>query len=108
MLSTLSFKPFGKEKLTLSEDSVKQENITQAGPVPDPWILAGNTIELSVEAKVTRDQLHAALDQILTVSGCPGCGLLGFDINLRGQDPITNQLQGIQGIKSVRLVSRQG
>ncbi len=92
----------------MSEDIVKQKSIAQTGPSPDPWVLAGNTIQVSVEAEVTREQLHAALDQILNVSGCPGCGLLGFDINLRGQDPITTQLQGIQGVKSIRLVSRQG
>jgi hypothetical protein len=92
----------------LPEDFVKQENATHAGPLPDPWSLAGNIIQVNVEATVTRDQLHEALDQVLTLSGCAGCGLLGFDVHLLGGDPITSQLQAIQGIKSVRLVSRQG
>lgn len=91
----------------MSQDSVKQENITHAGPVPVPWHLAGNIIEVNVEADITRDQVHKVVDHILTLSGCPACGLLGFDVRLLGSDPVSSQLQSVQGIKSVRLVSRQ-
>lgn len=81
---------------------------TALGPVPEPWLFVGNVVKVSVEANITREQVHETIDRIFRLSGCTGCGLLGFDVHLLGGgDPAPiAQLRGVQGVQNVELVNR--
>jgi hypothetical protein len=45
----------------------------------------------------TAKQLHETLDRILTLHGCPACGLVGIDIRFRLGDPV--QRLAIKGVE---------
>jgi hypothetical protein len=55
---------------------------------------------LFVEGKVSVDSLTSALSQIVHIAGCPGCGMIGFDISfIRGVEvQISSQLPAVQTI----------
>jgi hypothetical protein len=40
-------------------------------------------VQLSVR-DLQLEQLHSSLQRVLDLAGCPGCGLAGLDLNIRG------------------------
>jgi len=56
------------------------------------------------EGKVTPEDLHAALDQVIrhmaSMSGCRNCGLNGFDLSFLRGDPALSQLAQIPNIQA--------
>ena len=65
--------------------------------------LAGRKVHVFVNKGIKADTLNQTLDRIYRLSGCLGCGLLGYDIILHGGDPgpdsfDTNGLPGVGGV----------
>jgi hypothetical protein len=58
--------------------------------------LNGNLVRLSSApgSKIGSKQVHAALDSIFRLSGCLGCGLIGYDIHINGPDPDPLDIEG--------------
>jgi len=89
-----------------AEESKPQEKVIALGPNPNPWF-KGNVVEVNVRPDITREQVHEALDRILTLSGCLACGLLGFDVHILGGDPeIFQSFREIEGVQDVKVVSK--
>lgn len=64
--------------------------------------LRPGSVQLALDTKVSREDLHKVLDRILDVSGCPACGLLGFDLVMRGVDPrISEPFRDIEAVRDV-------
>lgn len=59
----------------------------------------GTSIYLSMHPNVKAEQLHQALDRILNLRGCRGCGLQGFDLHLYGGDPQTDAIKNLPGVQ---------
>ena len=72
--------------------------------LPPRDVLNGHVQVVIEEAKITPQSLHIALDEILRYSGCPACGLVGFDLSfLRGNPPF-DRLRQLSGVHSAGLI----
>jgi len=70
----------------------------------EPLVVGGlrtGAIQLTVARNVKADHVHAALDKIFELHGCPACGLNGLDISLRHSTPLVDSFKGFQGISAV-------
>ena len=73
--------------------------------------LKGKTISLAARPNIKAEGIHKALDEIFRMSGCPSCGLNGFDIRLKGvldQDirQRFTQVEKIEGISGIEVNER--
>jgi len=59
------------------------------------------TVTVSVVEGVKLETLHAALDNIVKLTGCLGCGLVGIDLNFRGGDPDLGNIRNLPGVNGV-------
>jgi hypothetical protein len=51
--------------------------------------------------KVTIENLQEIVAQVAKLSGCPACGILGFDLRLSGDPVEAGQLAKLHGVKSI-------
>jgi len=67
--------------------------------------LAGKTVRLGFDAKVTPESIHKALETLFEISGCLACGLLGFDIHLHGvnPDPVLQRVVAVEQFEGVHF-----
>lgn len=63
--------------------------------------LRPGTIRVSVKREIKSDELHAALDRILDLHGCPTCGLNGLDVLFRHFQPINEAFREFKNISNV-------
>ena len=56
------------------------------------------TVTVSVVEGVKLETLHAALDNIVKLTGCLGCGLVGIDLTFRGGDPELGSIRNLPGV----------
>jgi hypothetical protein len=73
-----------------------------------PNVLLGKTVTLVPikpgAGKLTKPQIHAAIDELMRLSGCPACGLVGFDVRIFG-DP-GEKLKGAGKLESFEMLVR--
>ena len=62
------------------------------------------TISISFDRNVKIDHIHEALKQVIGRLGCPGCGLLGYDVRLGIGGPESWQIN-VQGVREVTFRS---
>jgi hypothetical protein len=53
---------------------------------------------VNVADGVKLETLHQALDNIVRLTGCLGCGLVGIDVNFRGGDPDLANVRTLPGV----------
>jgi hypothetical protein len=46
------------------------------------------------------EHLHTMIEQLIPLRGCRGCGLMGFDAQLRHEAPARVDLPGLEGVPS--------
>jgi hypothetical protein len=93
--------------VTICTKEYIMENMqARLNPEPCPWLIAGRVVAITVEPNVTAADVHQTLDRIFHLAGCPGCGLLGFDVSLLGDPGIRQSIEEIPGVKAVELVNR--
>jgi hypothetical protein len=58
------------------------------------------TIGLSVERDISAESVHAALDRIFDLVGCPTCGLNGIvDLTINVVNPVLrDEIKGVVGL----------
>lgn len=67
-----------------------------------------STVQVTVQQGIGLEDLQAMIGRIVTLSGCTGCGLLGFDLHILGGDPeLFKSLRPIEGVQSARVVAEQ-
>ena len=65
--------------------------------------LAGKRVTINVTKNVKPEQINKALEELYNLSGCRPCGILGWDLILRGGDPEIAALQSIRDIGNVTV-----
>lgn len=72
--------------------------------------LQGQSVTLTFKPGVKKEQINAALEQIYLESGCPACGLIGFDLDfkLAPVNPFLDRirLEDFKGLSSVNVRPR--
>jgi hypothetical protein len=63
------------------------------------------TVTVNVIEGVKLDTLHQALDQIVKLTGCLGCGLVGIDLSFRGGDPELGGVRNLPGVTGATFSS---
>jgi hypothetical protein len=58
------------------------------------------TINVRLRENVTLENLDSIIHNIVGLSGCRGCGLLGFEIVLGGDPPELQQIEKLPGVSS--------
>ncbi len=58
------------------------------------------TVHIRLAEKVTLENVHSIIDQITTMSGCRGCGFLGFELRLGGDPVEAIDIGKLPGVKS--------
>ncbi|MBI1807676.1 MAG: hypothetical protein HYR76_11555 [Ignavibacteria bacterium] len=76
-----------------------------ASPLTGVGALRPGTIQLVVDERITPKGLHASLDRVFKLHGCPSCGLAGLDFRIRVQDKML--AEKFQDIREVRDISVQ-
>jgi hypothetical protein len=66
--------------------------------------LRPGTVRVAVRKEIRAEELHAALDRILELHGCPACGLNGLDILFRHQLPIQDAFRDIKNVAAVEQI----
>jgi hypothetical protein len=61
------------------------------------------TVNVTFVEHVKLETLHAALDNIVKLTGCLACGLVGIDVNLRGGDPVLDGVRNLPGVTGVNF-----
>ncbi len=61
--------------------------------------LKGN-IKIRVTQNVTLENLHSIIDNIVGMTGCRTCGLLGVDLQLGGDPVEFQQITKLPGVQS--------
>jgi len=80
---------------------VTQSKLSPQDPIP--------CLTVNVHPNITREQLHTMVDRIIGLSGCTGCGLLGFDVHILGGDlRVFEQFRDLEGVQSVRFAPATG
>ena len=65
----------------------------------------GSKVQLSMQAGITREDVHEAIDRVLSLAGCRTCGIASFDIHLLGGDPeVFEKFRDIKGVQDVQVV----
>lgn len=70
----------------------------------EPLVVGGlrtGAVQLTVGRNAKADHIHAALDKIFELHGCPACGLNGLDISFRHTTPMMDAFKGFQSISAV-------
>jgi len=56
-------------------------------------------IRVSVGGNITLDNLHKVVAQVVHLTGCTACGLVGVDLHVLGGDPeAAKSFEGIAGV----------
>ncbi|MCC7504962.1 MAG: hypothetical protein IT259_06670 [Saprospiraceae bacterium] len=66
--------------------------------------LRPGAVRVSVKRDIKSDELHAALDRILELHGCTGCGMNGLDIMFRQLPPINELFRDFKNIAGVESI----
>lgn len=72
---------------------------------PSPWLVSDSMIQIRVQPEITREDIHAVIDRILSLTGCRTCGLVGVDVQFFGGDP-AYLLSNLPGVQDVRIVPK--
>ena len=62
-------------------------------------------VTISVADSVKLETLHAAVDNIVKLTGCLGCGLVGIDLTFRGGDPDLGGIRNMPGVNDATFTS---
>ncbi len=62
-------------------------------------------VTISVSDSVKVETLHAAVDNIVKLTGCLGCGLVGIDLTFRGGDPDLGNIRNLPGVNGATFSS---
>jgi hypothetical protein len=62
------------------------------------------TVNVTFEENVKLETLLAVLDNIVKLTGCVACGLVGIDVNFRGGDPALDNVRNLPGVTGVNFV----
>ena len=62
------------------------------------------TVQVNVVEHVKLDTLHAALDNIVKLTGCLTCGLVGIDLIFRGGDPELGGVRNLPGVAGASFI----
>lgn len=63
--------------------------------------LRPGTIRLVVRPQIGPEEIHAALDRVLNLHGCPKCGFNGLSLLFQREDPLQAAFNEFQNIASV-------
>jgi hypothetical protein len=63
--------------------------------------LRRGTMKLTVKSTIKPEELTEALNRIIDIQGCTGCGFQGFDVLISRQNPVINQFKGLNNIADV-------
>ena len=58
-------------------------------------------VQLQFRPEVTKEEVHAAIDNVFGRYGCVTCGLRGIDLQLHGGDPEVAELAKLKGVTGV-------
>ena len=61
------------------------------------------SVQLAFRDRVNVKDVHAAIDRILGIAGCPTCGLLGLDLHLHSQPVALDRFRDIKGVMGVGI-----
>lgn len=64
-------------------------------------------VRVQFKAKVDKKSVIKTIEDIMTLSGCTGCGLLGLDLFLHGGDPAINQISQLPGVAGVVVTASE-
>jgi hypothetical protein len=59
------------------------------------------SIQVQFSHDVTKENVLAAIERVLNVSGCSTCGIRGIDLRLIGSDPIFQEVGRLPGVASI-------
>ncbi len=66
--------------------------------------LRPGAIQLTLRNAPSAKSIHAALDKIFRLHGCPTCGLNGLDIRLRPQEVLFNEFQDLPEVMDIQRI----
>ena len=65
--------------------------------------VARKSFDLEFKPEVTAEELHATLDRLLELAGCPACGLNGIDIRFAPEFDLRAKLD-LPSLATARLL----
>lgn len=72
--------------------------------------LQGQSVTLTFKPGVKKEEINAALEKIYLESGCPACGLIGFDLDfkLAPVNPILDRIriENFKGLANIDVRPR--
>jgi hypothetical protein len=71
--------------------------------------LAGRSVTLTFKEGVKKEEINAALEKIYLEAGCTGCGLAGFDLDFKVQDPVLDRIRitDLKNVAGIRILPRE-
>ena len=60
-------------------------------------------VHVRVNEDIKLEQVQSLVAQIVGMSGCRTCGLMGIDLRLSGDPVEAKQIAGLPGVKSVTI-----
>ena len=83
----------------------KEKEVTKNLATSELGKIRPGTLELIFERDIKLASIHKAVEAAVGWHGCPACGLNGFDLRFRVQDPafeVFNKIEGLQDINVFR------
>ena len=81
----------------------KEKEVAQNIALSEMGKIRPGTLELVFDRDIKIDSIHKAVEIAVGWHGCIACGLNGFDLRFRVQDPVFEIFNEIDGLRDINI-----